>query len=264
MDEHDHTPAPPEAALPQAGQMEPESFETAATPLPVPTVFKGRRKRSAYPPLTLTQFRELETVLLNNGYREMIDWSEGLRPPRDAKAFALEAIYVICNSGMRFAVANGIYWKCVRALRRRQSAASVFGHPGKARAIDFIWQNRTILFAAYQIAENKVSYCAGLPWIGPVTKYHLAKNLGLDFAKPDVHLARLAAAEHSTVVELCDRLSEQTGYRVTTIDSVLWRACADGYIESATYRTQGWRAASEKLREALSLIRPVERMPADD
>jgi hypothetical protein len=31
-----------------------------------------------------------------------------------------------------------------------------------------------------------------LPYIGPVTCYHLAKNIGLQVAKPDHHLTRLA------------------------------------------------------------------------
>lgn len=230
--------------------------------LPILEIPKQRRRRHGYPPLTLQQFRQLELVLLNSGYRDIVSWTEGLRPPRNAKEFALEAIYVICNSGMRFSVANGIYWRCVRALRRRQSATSVFGHPGKAPAIDFIWKNRRVLFAAYEIAENKVAYCAGLPWIGPVTKFHLAKNLGLDFAKPDVHLVRVAAAERTTVVELCERLAAQTGYRVTTIDSVLWRACADGYLDSAGYRVGGWHHATEKLREALQLLGPLRATKA--
>lgn len=229
----------------------PKSVEDVPASIELP---KSRRGRHGYPPLTLDQFRQLELVLLNNGYRDIVEWTEGLRAPRNAKEFALESAYVICNSGMRFSVANGIYWKCVRALRKGQSATTVFGHPGKAAAIDFIWKNRRVLFTAYQIAENKVSYCASLPWIGPVTKYHLAKNLGLDFAKPDVHLVRLAAAERSTVVELCQRLATQTRYRVTTIDSVLWRACADGYLDSAAYRVGGWHPATEKLREALQLL----------
>lgn len=226
--------------------------------VPILEIPKQRRRQQGSPPLTVEQFRQLELVLLNNGYRDIVEWTEGLRPPRNAKEFALEAIYVICNSGMRFSVANGIYWKCVRALRRRQSATSVFGHPGKAPAIDTIWRNRRVLFAAYESAENKVAYCASLPWIGPVTKFHLAKNLGLDFAKPDVHLVRLAAAERTTVVELCERLAQQTGYRVTTIDSVLWRACADGYLDSASYRIGGWYLATDKLREALQFLTPFE------
>jgi hypothetical protein len=252
MDDFDHADEPSEV-VPTSVEQHVNEVEADVPVLQIP---KQRRRRHGYPPLTLEQFRQLELVLLNSGYRDIVEWTEGLRPPRNAKEFALEAIYVICNSGMRFSVANGIYWKCVRALRRRQSATSVFGHPGKAPAIDFIWKNRRVLFAAYEIAENKVAYCAGLPWIGPVTKFHLAKNLGLDFAKPDVHLARLAAAERTTVVELCERLAAQTGYRVTTIDSVLWRACADGYLDSASYRVGGWEAATGKLRNSLGLILP--------
>lgn len=260
MDDLDRADEPSEA-VPTSIEQHVKEVEAD---VPIFEIPKQRRRRHESSPLTVEQFRQLELVLLNNGYRDIVEWTEGLRPPRNAKEFALEAIYVICNSGMRFSVANGIYWKCVRALRRRQSATSVFGHPGKAPAIDTIWKNRRVLFTAYETAENKVAYCAELPWIGPVTKFHLAKNLGLDFAKPDVHLLRLATAERTTVVDLCERLAGQTGYRVTTIDSVLWRACADGYLDSATYRTQGWSAATEKLREALTLIRPVERMPAGE
>jgi len=234
-----------------------QHFKGVEADVPILEIQKQRRRRHGSPPLTVEQFRQLEFVLLNSGYRDIVQWTEGLRPPRNAKEFALEAIYVICNSGMRFSVANTIYWKCVRALRRNRSATTVFSHPGKAPAIDFIWKNRRVLFAGYKIADNKVAYCAALPWIGPVTKFHLAKNLGLDFAKPDVHLVRLAAAERTTVIELCDRLAGQTGYRVTTIDSVLWRACADGYLDSASYRVSGWHPATEKLREALRLVSSI-------
>lgn len=206
--------------------------------------------------LTLAHFRQLEAVLKNDGYADMIAWSESIQPCQDARAFALEAIYVICNSGMKFSVANGIYWRIVDALRRRQPAVTVFGHPGKAPAIDFIWQNRRVLFDAYAVAPNKLAFCATLPWIGPVTMYHLAKNLGVDVAKPDVHLERLAKAEGLTVVALCRRLARQTGYKVSTIDSILWRACADGLLNSRTYRIEGWHGSTGKLREALKRVPP--------
>lgn len=204
--------------------------------------------------LTLAQFRELEAVLRARGYDDMIAWSETVTPPKDATTFAKEVIYVICNSGMNFLTANGIYWKCVRALRKGEASSSVFGHPGKTKAIDHVWQHRKILFAAFQIAENKLAYCHTLPFIGPVTKHHLAKNFGLDTIKPDVHLMRLAKAERVSPMALCARLAYQTGYRQSTIDSVLWRACADGYLESSTYVVEGWEAATEKLRDELKLI----------
>ncbi len=49
-----------------------------------------------------------------------------------------------------------------------------------------------------------------LPGIGPVTKYHLAKNIGfVDEAKPDIWLVRAADACSSTVQELVSFLSEK-------------------------------------------------------
>ncbi len=204
--------------------------------------------------LTLAQFRQLEAVLRARGYGEMIAWSEKVPPPVDATMFAREAIYVICNSGMNNLVANGLYWRCLKALRRRQSSTTVFGHPGKTKAIDHIWQHRKALFAGFQIAENKVAYCETLPFIGAITKHHLAKNLGVDTIKPDVHLMRLAKREQVSPVALCARLAYLTGYKLSTIDSILWRGCADGYVDSSTYRTLGWKAATEKLRSELALI----------
>ncbi|GMN03051.1 hypothetical protein MTsPCn3_17820 [Erythrobacter sp. MTPC3] len=82
-----------------------------------------------------------------------------------------------------------------------------------------------------------------MPWIGPITVYHLAKNLGADVAKPDVHLERLARGDKTTSQTLCRRLSRWTGYRVATIDTVLWRACANGFLHSPTYERHGWVAA---------------------
>ena len=82
----------------------------------------------------------------------------------------------------------------------------------------------------------------------------MAKNLGLDTIKPDVHLMRLANAERISPMALCAQLAFQTGYRQSTIDSIVWRACADRYLESSIYETRGWAAATEKLRDELLLI----------
>ena len=124
-----------------------------------------------------------------------------------------------------------------------QSASSVFGHPGKAPAIDWIWERRHELFEHYGAAEHKLAFLETLPWIGPVTRYHLAKNLGADEAKPDVHMERLARRDRTSTRTLCRRLARQTGYRIATIDSILWRACADGLLKSRVYEAEGWKAA---------------------
>ena len=201
----------------------------------------------ARPQLTLARFRLLEAMLRADGYGEMIAWSEGLQPPRDCRAFAKECVYVIYNSGMRVGIATAIYWKCLRALARGQSAASVFGHPGKAAAIDHIWTNRRILFEAYRIAREQAGLLPDAAVRRAGTRHHLAKNLGLNTVKPDVHLARLARAEREAPWELCARFAAPTGYREATIDTILWRACADGYLDSAAFVTGRWDEALNQL-----------------
>jgi hypothetical protein len=185
------------------------------------------------------------------GYEADIEWSEGVLPPDEPGSFAREAIFVICNSGMRFTVAKGIYDRVMDAIGNGQSASTAFGHKGKASAIDHIWQNRGRLFREYQLAQDKLAYLEGLPWIGGITKYHLAKNFGADVAKPDVHLQRLADAEGCSAQELCDRLAKETGLRAATVDVVLWRACAIGALNSRAIASAGrnpqGRDAAERL-----------------
>ena len=184
----------------------------------------------------------------------MIEWSEMIQPPTTAEGFAGEAIYVVCNSGMKNSVAAPLAVRCLAALAAGASVTTVYGHPGKAAAIDAIWQQRAMLFERYCRENDKVALLSELPWIGPVTKYHLAKNLGADTAKPDVHLERLARRDRTTTHELCQRLARQTGYRVATIDTILWRACADGLLRSSRYEAEGWEAAfhPDKLDPALT------------
>ncbi len=173
-------------------------------------------------------------VLLGEQATADVAWAQSTKPPSDSWEFALEAIYVICNSGMKNTVALGIYRRCVAALQERRPVAEVFGHKGKAGAIETIWAKRETLLLEYETAEDKLAYLETLPWIGGITKYHLAKNFGMDVAKPDVHLQRLADREDCTVQALCERLAKATGLRVAAVDTVLWRACANGVLNSRT------------------------------
>ena len=193
--------------------------------------------------ITLKRFRRVEAALREAGYGAIIDWSESIATPADAEAFAAEAIYVIINSGFRNSIAKPIFKRCMAALRADRSSATEFGHPGKQVAIDRIWAEREEMFAAYQLEPDKLHYLKSLPWVGPITRWHLAKNLGGDHAKPDVHMERLARREKTTTHKMCRRLARETGYRVATIDTVLWRACADGLVDSRTYEKEGWKAA---------------------
>lgn len=193
--------------------------------------------------ITLDRFRLLEAAVRAHGYGPTIEWTESLSPPRDAEDFAQQTIYVICNSGMANTVASIIYERCMAALKAGTPVSDVFGHPGKAPAIERIWTERDALYATYLAADDKVAALRELPWIGAVTALHLAKNFGADVAKPDVHMERLARAEETTTEELCARVAATTGYRAATIDTILWRACALRILNSRAYEAEGWDTA---------------------
>lgn len=163
-------------------------------------------------------------------YSMEIDFYENLTPCRTGHEFAIEAIWVILCSGMKEQIARKIKARVVDAILCDLPASSVFGHKGKGEAIDKIWKNRETLFEEYRQAEDKIAFLQDLPWIGPVTKYHLAKNLGIDTMKPDRHLVRIAESYGKNPFQLCRELSEQTGFNIATIDYVLWRAANLGWI----------------------------------
>lgn len=172
-----------------------------------------------------------------------IDWSESLQMPEHEDDFAQDAIFVICNSGMKNTVARLIYEKCTYALGAGIPVFEVFRHPGKAAAIQRIWAERLQLYFGFVNAEDRLAYLESLPWIGGITKYHLAKNFGENVAKPDVHLQRLADREGCTAQQLCERLAAEVGLRAATVDTVLWRACANGVLDSRTGAIASMEAA---------------------
>lgn len=183
--------------------------------------------------ITAATFTEIR-ARLGELAEDDIYWAERLAAPKCADDFASEAIFVICNSGMKNTVARGIFERCMVSLRCGWPVRDVFGHPGKAAAIERIWREREALLRDYLAAPDKLEFCSSLPWVGDITKYHLAKNLGADVAKPDVHLQRLADREQTTAQALCERLARELGLRVATVDTVLWRACALGVLNSRT------------------------------
>lgn len=184
-------------------------------------------------PISASEFQEILAALGDQG-RNDVDWSESVTLPQSAEAFALEAIWVICNSGMKHSVARLIEARVLSAIRAGNPVAEAFGHKGKAAAMQAIWDGRERLYLGLLAATDRLAYLETLPWIGGITKFHLAKNCGVDCAKPDVHLQRLAAMEGTDAHALCSRLAAETGYRVATVDLILWRACATGLIDSRT------------------------------
>lgn len=172
--------------------------------------------------MDLSHYLNLRERLIALGYADEIEWSETVQPVTDADMFWREFAWVVLNSGMKNQVAAGIWQRVRPTVEQGGSAGEVFGHKGKAAAIDAVYAHRGERLGEYVAAVDKLDYLRSLPWIGKITCYQLAKNFGHDVAKPDRHLVRIAGAEG--VDAFCNRLACASGDRVATVDVVIWRA----------------------------------------
>lgn len=188
-------------------------------------------------------FYTAEKFLKANGFAQEIEWCDN-RPSFDQlseKDFFREYTWVVFNSGMRNAVVEAkwrelseafLYFNSLKVLEDQdqvlQEALKVFGNHKKVLAVIETAQKiceEGYLHFSSRIKENPLEILSSLPFIGEVTKFHLARNLGFDYIKPDRHLVKLASKYGMTPFELCDRIHKETGRRLGTIDVVLWRFC---------------------------------------
>lgn len=174
----------------------------------------------------------LRADLITVGGQEEIDWANNVSPPVEAISFARECIFVICNSGMKAQVAKPIFDRVMVELQAGRSANGAFGHKLKAAGIDQVWQSRDRLFTRYCDAVDKLAFLVTLPFIGDITKFHLAKNFGIQCAKPDRHLDRIAKILGMEPQSLCELIAARHDDSVACVDLVIWRACNLNLIDS--------------------------------
>lgn len=175
-------------------------------------------------------YLDLKLEIIHRGFGQEIKWAENVKPVNDPMTFWREYAWVVINSGMKNQVAECI-WEDVRpVVEAGGDPRTVFGHGGKCSGIKYVYDHRKRLLNCYRgcADELKIAWLQTLPWIGPVTKWHLAKNLGHDCAKPDQHLVRIAAPEN--VHYFCKRLADASGDRIATVDLVIWRAANLGLV----------------------------------
>jgi hypothetical protein len=90
-----------------------------------------------------------------------------------------------------------------------------------------------ILEAAFRrsVVREPIQTLRTLPYVGDITSYHLAKNLGFHVAKPDRHLVRLAHhLEFDSAQELCMKVASATGDPISVVDLVFWRFIERGHM----------------------------------
>ncbi|MFM0265493.1 hypothetical protein [Paraburkholderia sediminicola] len=182
--------------------------------------------------MKLERYQQLRLEVCERGYAGDIEWAETVSAPDTAELFAREYVFVVCNSGMRAQIADVIFRKVMTALAAGNHPGTVFGHKAKSEAIWRVWTDRNDWYRDFLSADDRVEFLGVMPWIGPITKWHLAKNFGVDAAKPDRHLIRIAEHYGTTPQALCEALSLESGDRIGTVDYVIWRACNLGVLDS--------------------------------
>jgi len=184
----------------------------------------------------------IKSYLIENGFAEEIEWQAKIHFDEiNESIFLREIAWVILSSGMKESVIRNIFenvsecffnWISAGLITQNkeecfQKALKHFNNKNKVSAI---------IFAAEKI--NEIGFCQlksalreepfeklqEFPYIGPITVYHLAKNIGLPYAKPDRHLKRIAKNEgYTDVQKFCHDVSKLTGDSKPVVDIVFWR-----------------------------------------
>lgn len=181
-------------------------------------------------------------TVISEGYANEIDW----QAEREIKVFTeseflCEAAWVILNSGMRESIIRTRFPSIRSAFRDFESAKMIvenreqcirdaskaFRHSKKLAAIISI-ACRIYLDGFGPVRTSTLihgaKFLSTFDYLGPATSLHLAKNLGLDVAKPDRHLKRVAEATgFSSVDDLCMAVSNLAGDSKAVVDIVIWR-----------------------------------------
>jgi len=189
---------------------------------------------------------------MDEGFGDEIVWQNRVQFSHVSESiFLREAAWVVLSSGMKETVVRGRFpafsvafcdWTSARQIlenapKCREGALRIFGHYGK---VDSIIEIAGLIDSAGfnvikdRIAEDGITFLQSLPFIGPITSFHLAKNIGLDVVKPDRHLLRISAlAGYPSPAELCRQISNAVGDRVSVVDLVVWRYATlnPGYVD---------------------------------
>ena len=189
-----------------------------------------------------SKYSFVKQIICDEGYEDEILWQSNLSfDDLDESTFLNELAWVILSSGMKEQVIRKIFdrislcffnWESAKKIvknkqRCYRKGTNVLKHKGKISAII---QSAEIVDAAgfdkikKKIRANPIETLKTFSYIGDITVYHLAKNIGLSVAKPDRHLVRIANMEgFGDVQNFCREISKLSGDSVPVVDIVFWR-----------------------------------------
>lgn len=184
----------------------------------------------------------IKEVVRLEGYGNELSWQESIDfESMDEGSFLKELAWVILSSGMKEQTIRSVfkkltpifqYWVSATSINEKREecyieALRIYNHRGKISAI---LHSAKIIHDSgfYRIKQGVQSspfeVLRQFPYIGPVTVYHLAKNIGLQVAKPDRHLVRIAHSDgYDDVQVFCQHISSIYGDSIPVVDIVFWR-----------------------------------------
>jgi hypothetical protein len=190
----------------------------------------------------LDHYRSAKDWICSSPYLEEVRWQDAQSLTQiNESQFLRQYAWVVLNSGFREAIVRKHFdfislcfcdWESARDIATSEracveAALSAFRNRRKLEAIastaKLIAKDGFERFSCV-LRENPAETLQKLPFIGAVTSFHLAKNLGAEVAKPDRHLVRVAARfGYSDVSAMCRDISLAVGDRISVTDLVLWR-----------------------------------------
>ncbi|KGK98227.1 hypothetical protein LI82_10940 [Methanococcoides methylutens] len=190
----------------------------------------------------LQKYNFAKTIVIDQGFHDEISWQAKISfEDLDERTFLREFSWVVLSSGMKNTViekkfdpiSNCFYeWESASLIAKNctqclKSAIKIFNNKAKMSAIiDAASRINKEGFSKIKklIEKDPIKFLQEFKFIGPITVYHLAKNIGLDFAKPDRHLQRIASMHnYSDVQSFCRDISKHIGDSVPVVDIVYWR-----------------------------------------
>jgi hypothetical protein len=201
-------------------------------------------------------YLEAKKYLYEYGYFDEIEWQYEVNISQiNEKSFLEEYAWVVLNTGMSEKIIRKIYpyisssffhWSSVKKIVKhcdscKNNALKFFNNKKKIEAIietsKFIYDKNFNIFLE-EIKNNDIDYLRRLPYIGPITSFHLAKNIGFSVSKPDRHLVKLAKILcYNSVNDMCNTIYFFTDEPINVIDIVLWRYATlkDDFYEICLY-----------------------------
>ena len=198
--------------------------------------------------LAVKTFARAREYVASSNLSGEVEWQRTRRISQFTETDLLrEAAWVILCSGFREAIVRRLFdkislsfcdWESARSIVASASAcrANALASIRNAKKIDAILgvarRVDCIGFGPLRgrILQEPIAELQQFPFIGPVTSWHLAKNLGFEVAKPDRHLVRLARTlGFGNAQELCGSIALAVDEAVHVVDIVLWRYAANGF-----------------------------------